>query len=577
MPPSTIRLLASASLALALGAPTSLLAADPVPKGEVLKFTFENSKIFPGTVREYSVYVPKQYDPAKPACVHVNQDGIQNKAPEVFDELIEQKKIPVMIGVFVRPGEVRATSGNALTRFNRSYEYDGLGENYAKFILDELLPEVEKKTTSDGRPIRLSHDGNDRSIGGSSSGAIAAFTVAWERPDAFRRVFSSIGTYVGLRGGNVYPTLIRKVEPKPLRVFLQDGSNDNNIYGGDWWMANQEMERSLTFAGYEVKHAWGEGGHDGRQAGQVFPEAFAWLWEGWPAGPKAGAGSRQLQEIVVPGEGWQLVGEGYKFTEGPAANAKGEVFYNDIPENKTWKVGLDGAVSPYISDSKRANGQSFGPDGRLYSVASGSQQVLAYDADLKPEVIAEGFAGNDIIVRHDGSLYVTNPNAKGDGTDSSRVFYIGPKGDKKIVDTGLRFANGVTVSPDQSLLYVADMRSHWVYSYVIQPDGTLANKQKYYHLHAPDTADDAGADGMRADRDGRLYVATRMGVQVCDQAGRVNVIMPTPNGKSSNLCFGGENFDTLFVTAGDKVFKRKMKAKGVNTFQEPIKPAPPRL
>ena len=569
---TTKRFLASMLLLLV---PTSLQAAEP-PKGEVTKYTFADSKIFPGTTRDYWVYVPKQYDPAKPACVHVNQDGIQNKAPEVFDRLIDEKEIPVIIGVFVQPGVVKPLSPSSLPRYNRSFEYDGLGDAYARFLLEELLPDVEKKTTSDGRAIRLSKDGNDRSIGGSSSGAIAAFTAAWERPDAFRRVFSSIGTYVGLRGGNEYPTLIRKVEPKPLRVFLQDGSKDNNAYGGDWWMANQEMERALTFAGYEVSHAWGEGGHDGRQAGEVFPDAMKWLWKDWPSAPKAGLGSQQLKEILIPGEGWQLVGEGYKFTEGPTANARGEVFFNDIPENKTWKVGLDGSVSPYLSDTKRANGLSIGPDGRLYAVASGSQQIIAYDAELKPQVIADGIAGNDLVVGHDGGIYVTNPPS-GASSDPSRVWYISPKGEKKIVDSGLRYANGVTLSPDQSLLYVADMRSHWVYSYQIQPDGTLKNKQKYYRLHSLATADDSGADGMRADRDGRLYVATRMGVQVCDQAGRVNAIIPTPNGKASNVYFGGENFDTLFVTAGEKVFKRKTKVKGANAYQEPIKPPTPRL
>src|SRR5437773_6510108 len=246
----------------------------PVPKGEVTKYTFDQSKIFPGTVRDYWVYVPKQYDPAKPACVHVNQDGVQFNAPVVFDQLIASKEMPVTIGVFVMHGRVKAAGDQALDRFNRSYEYDGLGDNYARFLLEELLPDVEKKTASDGRPIRLSKDGNDRSIGGSSSGAICAFTAAWERPDAFRRVFSAIGTYVGLRGGNVYPTLIRKFEPKPIRVFLQDRSADQNIYGGDWWMANQEMERSLTFAGYEVNHEWGTLGHEGSHGTKIFPDAM---------------------------------------------------------------------------------------------------------------------------------------------------------------------------------------------------------------------------------------------------------------------------------------------------------------
>jgi gluconolactonase len=544
-----------------------------VPKGEVTRYTFDRSKVFPGTVRDYWVYVPKQYDPAKPACVHVNQDGIQYNAPAVFDELIHKKEMPVTIGVFVAPGRVPAASDKALDRYNRSFEYDGLGGDYARFLLEELLPEVEKKTTADGRAIRLSHDGNDRCIAGGSSGAICAFTAAWERPDAFRRVFSSIGTYVGLRGGNVYPTLIRKFEPKPIRIFLQDGSHDLNIYGGDWWMANQEMERALVFAGYEVKHAWGEGGHDGKQATQVFPDALRWLWKDWPASVKAGAGSRDLQEILVPGEDWKLVGEGYKFTEGTAVNAKGEVFFNDIPNSKTYKIGLDGKVSLFVSDAKNANGQAFGPDGRLYAV-TGMRQVLAYDAAGKAEVVAEGIAGNDIVVRHDGGVYVTHP---GGGREPSLVWYISPKGEKKVVDRGLKFANGVTLSPDQSLLYVADYASHWVYSYQVQADGSLAYKQKYYHLHVPDTADDSGADGMRVDRDGRLYVATRMGIQVCDQAGRVHCIIPTPNGRVANLCFGGEKFDTLFAACGDRVYLRKLKVRGANAFQEPFKPAKPRL
>src|SRR5262249_35081528 len=147
-----------------------------------------------------------------------------------------------------------------------------------------------------------------------------------------------------------------------------------------------------------------------------------------------------------------------------------------------------------------------------------------------------------------------------------------PQGEKRTVDTGLKYANGITLSPDQSLLYVADFGSHWVYSFQTQPDGSLAHKQKYYHLHAPDTADDSGPDGIRVDRDGRLYVATRMGIQVCDQAGRVNCIIPTPNGLVANLCFGGADFQTLFATCGDRVFKRKVKVTGANAYQAPVKP-----
>src|SRR5688572_7956627 len=442
-----------------------------VPQGEVARYSFNQSKIFPGTVRDYWVYVPKQYDPARPPCVYVNQDGIQYKAPEVFDELIAKKEMPVTIGVFVMHGKVPAANPDqALDRFNRSFEYDGLGDNYVRFLLEELLPDVEKKTAADGRPIRLSKSANDRCIGGASSGAICAFTAAWERPDAFSRVFSAIGTYVGLRGGHSYPTLVRKYEPKSIRVFLEDGSNDLNIYGGDWWIANQAMERSLTFAGYEVTHVWGDGGHNSKHATEIFPDAMRWLWKDWPAPVKAGKGSPQLQDILIDGEEWRLVGEGYQFTEGPARNADGGVLFNDIPANKTYVIGSDIKAPILSNDSKRANGMKFGPDGRRYVVATATQQVLAYDADGKESVIADGIAGNDLIVRHDGSIYVTNPDRTG---APGKVWLIAKSGEKKVVDQGLIFPNGICLSPDQTLLYVADARSHWVYSYQIQADGTL--------------------------------------------------------------------------------------------------------
>jgi gluconolactonase len=549
-----------------------------VPKGELLKFTLDRSKIFPGTTRDYWIYVPAQYKPETPACVYVQQDGIRFEAPTVFDNLIHKREMPIVIGVFVTPGVVKAANANiALDRFNRSYEYDGLGDNYVRFLLEELLPEVETKKTSDGRVIKLSHDGKDRAIGGSSSGAIAAFTAAWERPNEFSRVFSAIGTYVDLRGGLHYPTLVRKYEPKRLRIFMQDGSNDNNKYGGDWWMANQTMERALTFAGYEVRHVWGNGGHTGKQATAVFPDAMRWLWQDWPRRVGAAPTNNDtLSAILIPGEDWQLVSEGYTFLEGPAVNAKGEVFFSDVTNSKTYNIARDGRVNQFIADSKKGNGQAFGPDGRLYAVATGEQKVIAYEPDGTAKVIAEGFVGNDIVVAHNGNVYVTNPPADNVNAPSN-VRLIRPNGEKSIVDTGLKYANGITLSPDQTLLYVADYRSHWVYSYLIQPDGTLLYKQRFCWLHVPDTSDQSNADGMRVDRDGRLYVATAMGIQVCDQAGRVQCIIPTPNRRLSNLSFGGEHFDTLFATCGDRVYKRKLKVVGANAWAAPNKPAPPRL
>ncbi len=553
-------------------------ADDPAP-GELLKGKFADSKIFPGTTRDYTVYVPSQYDGKTPACLWVNQDGVQFNAPKVFDKLIASKDMPVTIGVFVTPGVLPAANENALPRYNRSFEYDGLGDGYARFLVDELLPAIEKVKTTDGREIKLSKNPNDRGIGGSSSGAICAFTAAWERPDSFRRVFSAVGTYVGLRGGNEYPTLIRKSEPKPLRVFLEDGEGDLNIYAGDWWMVNQEMERALKFAGYEVEHSWTPvkdqpkdyGKHNGIHATEIFPDAMKWLWKDHgKADIKAGAGSPQMQQVLLPGEGWKLVGDGYKFTEGPIANAKGEVFFTDVPNGKTYKVGSDGKPAVWSEDNGKASGFAFGADGTFYGC--GGFGLVKYDSALKTTKVADGFAGNDFVALNNGTFYATAPAG-----GKNEIYFIDAKGEKKAVDAGIKFPNGITTSPDQTLLYVAESRTHWVYSFQIQADGTLKHKQKYFHLHVPDTADEASADGLKVDRDGRVYVATNTGVQFCDQPGRVNGIIPTPNGKCANIGFGGERFDTLYATCVDKVYARKLKVTGYNQFDKPLTPKKPGL
>jgi gluconolactonase len=547
-----------------------------IPKGELIKLTFDSSKIFPGTTRDYWIYIPAQYKPEQPACIYVNQDGIQWNAPTVFDNLIFSKEMPVTIGIFINPGIVKAKeTANKLSRFNRSFEYDGLGDAYARFLLEEILPAVEKQRTKDGRSIRLSKNGNDRAIGGSSSGAVCAFTVAWERPTEFSKVFSAIGTYIGLRGAERYPTLIRKFEPKPIRIFLQDGSNDLNIYAGDWWMANQTMERALIFSGYDVKHVWGEGQHNGKQGTAVFPDAMRWLWKDWPQRVKSGFTKNQvLTDILIPGEEWQLVGEHYTFTEGAAVNATGQAFFQDIPNAKTYVFDLNGKLSALTLNAKRASGTSFGPDSRRYVIAGATRQVIAYDATGQESVIADSISGNDIVVAHNGNIYVTSP----DGIDKpSRLYLIRPGGKKEVVDEGLKFANGLCFTPDQTQLYVTESATHWVWIYDIEPDGKLAFKQRYGWLHVRDNDENAWSDGLRCDTAGRVYVTTKMGLQILDQAGRVNAIIPIPAGQPSNLCFAGKDFNIMYLTAGDKVYRRKFRTRGANNFEEPYKPGVPKL
>ena len=253
------------------------LPQEGVPRGEVTQHQWE-SKIFPGTVRDYWVYVPKQYDAAKPACVMVFQDGGSYvktngdfRTPIVFDNLIHKKEMPVTIGIFINPGKVPPAEPDQKPRDNRSFEYDSLGDQYARFVLEEILPEV-------GRKYNLTKDPEGRAICGISSGGICAWTAAWERPDAFRKVLSHVGSFTDIRGGHVYPALIRKTEKKPIRVFLQDGANDLDNLHGNWPLANQEMAAALKFAKYDYKFEFGAGAHNGKHGGAILPESLNWLW-----------------------------------------------------------------------------------------------------------------------------------------------------------------------------------------------------------------------------------------------------------------------------------------------------------
>ncbi len=273
-----------------------------VPQGKVTKHTWK-SQIFAGTTRDWWIYVPAQYDGRTPAAVMVFQDGEgcvnptgTIRVPIVFDNLIHRQQMPVTIGIFINPGGIdNAKDVKARGRGNRSFEYDTLSDQYARFLLEEILPEV-------GKTYKLSADPERRAIQGNSSGGICAFTVAWERPDAFRKVVSYIGSFTSIAyrpaangqpmrpGGDLYPTLIRKNPIKPLKIFLQDGSNDLNNSHGSWFLANQQMLSALLWANanadqrktpgarYQLKHEWGDGAHSGKHGGAIFPDVMRWLW-----------------------------------------------------------------------------------------------------------------------------------------------------------------------------------------------------------------------------------------------------------------------------------------------------------
>jgi len=250
-----------------------------VPRGSVTVHPWD-SQIFPGTGQEraYWLYVPAQYKPGRPANVMVFQDGSSYvseegdfRVPTVFDNLIHQGKLPVTIGIFITPGNFPSTGPGKAAVSNRGFEYDSLSDLYTRFLLEEILPAV-------GENYTLTSDPAGRGICGISSGGICAFTVAWHRPDAFRNVLSHVGSFADHRGGHIYPTLIRKTPPKPIRVFLQAGSNDLDIPQGHWPLANLEMAAALNFAGYDYRLDYGDGAHNGQHGGAILPESLIWLF-----------------------------------------------------------------------------------------------------------------------------------------------------------------------------------------------------------------------------------------------------------------------------------------------------------
>ena len=255
-----------------------------VPQGKVIEGNWVSENVFPGTERQYWIYTPAQYDGSKPACLMVFQDGSayvkadgQFRVPVVFDNLIHKKEMPVTIGIFLNPGTIPPAQPGQKGRSNRSFEYDSLGDQYARFLVDEALPGLTTR-----HDLKLTADPEGRATCGISSGGICAFTVAWERPDQFRKVVSHIGSFTNIRGGHGYPAMIRKTEKKPLRIFLQDGSNDLDNLHGNWPLANQQMASSLKFKGYDYQFEMGDGGHSGKHGGMLLPDSLRWLWRDFP-------------------------------------------------------------------------------------------------------------------------------------------------------------------------------------------------------------------------------------------------------------------------------------------------------
>ena len=554
------------------------LVRENVPHGIVEPMPAWESKVFENTVRDWSIYVPAQYEKSKPAALMIFQDGHSYvdvkgrfRVPVVFDNLIASEEMPPTIAVFINPGHDKSKGKpkNAWESSNRGFEYDSLGDRYARFLTEEIIPEVEKQYS-------ISKDPEMRAICGASSGGISSFTVAWERPDAFRKVLSSIGSFTNLRGGNLYPSHIRKTEPKPIRVFLADTSGDLDNPFGNWPLANKLMASSLKYMGYDVRFDWDEGyGHNADHAGSLFPEALKWLWRKEKHQVVLDTkgdlkGDMTMLHLLLPDQPWELVSENLGFADATCPGSDGSFYYSDMKAPAVYKVNVsDGQQSELVKEA--VSGLKFGPHGLLYGCQGAKKRVVSIDPKSgEVNEIATDVTPNDLAVSSDGFIYITE-------TKDQRVTRINIKTHEVTpVDTGITRPNGIALTLDGGTLAVSDSGGENVWTFRVNADGTLNAKMPTMTMRLP--IDPKGnfkfnepppyqsaskGDGMAVDKSGRYYVTSELGVQIFDPTGRLCGVLPKPNASQplTSCTLAGANHEYLYVTNGDKVFRRKLKVE----------------
>jgi gluconolactonase len=556
-----------------------------VPKGTTTKYELAPGKFYPGTPHAYSIYVPAQYDAAKPAPYMVFMDGsgsLNNnvRVPVVFDNLIAKHDLPPLIGIFVDPGVLPASSDQAQSRYERIFEYDSLSDRFSRFLLEELIPEVAKKYT-------LSKDPNDHALSGVSTGAVAALMAAWNRPDQFHRVLSFIGTYVAMKGADAMPALIRKTEPKPIRIFMQDGKNDHVVpsepygtfFAGSWPINNQVMYEALQLAGYDAKLVLGEGGHDMKQGAAIMPDALRWLWRDYPnpivlhdpsGMSQPGWDPRgKVTSMIFLDKPWEQVGGNYGTVSSPVPDKDGNVFFADA--NRIYKSSADGKVS-ILKDTGGASALAAGADGRLYAADIARKRIVSFGASGDEKVVAQSIEASGLATTGNGTIYFADRSHRTLGL-------IDPTGKARVVYDGGEIAvpSSVALSPDQSMLLVTDAQSRFSWSFQIAPDGSLINGEPFYRLEMPESGWTSGVQGVVEDLSGQVYFATPIGIQVCEANGRLAAILnPPQQGPITSLAFAGKDMNWLYVTQGGNVFRRPVKVKGATAWA-PVKPPKPPL
>ena len=589
-----------------------------VPKGTLTKAVLPPGKVYPGVPHDYQVYVSAKIDPAKPAPYMVFLDGNGYagdgmRIPIVLDNLIAKGELPPMAAIFVNPGVLApAKPDTQLARFSRDWEYDDVRPNFSRFLIEELIPEVGKK-------VKLSTNPDDVAIGGTSTGAVGAFMAAWYRPDVFHRVVYFIGTFVDMRGANQVPFWLRKTEPRPIRIFLQDGTADIDSYAGNWPLQNQSMDAAMNFSGYDHKFALYPGeAHSTRLASEVMPDILRWLWRGYPEpitqntpalvpipvgrgggrgpGPAAGAGPgrgpgpvagpgpgrgpgrgpsfrQPAYNVVTPDKQWEAIAGDYTTAAATAANKDGDVFFVDSKTNRLYKVGADGKASVFKQNAGGAKALRGGPDGRVYAIQAAGRRIVSWGADGSEKVVAGNVDGFDLAITSAGDIYYTDPVHKS-------VVLITAKGARKTVYSGggIEAPTALVLTPDQAFLNVVDAKTREPWSFRVAADGNLEHGAPFFRMETSEQNKLDTALQIAVDNSGNMYRGTLMGIEMESASGRMDMMLNPPKYGSvvSHVAFGGADRDWLYAVEDGKLYRRQTKRKG-SVAWEPVKPPQPSL
>jgi sugar lactone lactonase YvrE len=413
--------------------------------------------------------------------------------------------------------------------------------------------------------------------------------AAWNRPDQFHRVLSFIGTYVAMKGADSLPALIRKTEPKPIRIHLQAGKNDHIVptqpygtfYAGSWPINNQVMFEAFESAGYDAKLVIGDEGHNMKQGAAIMPDALRWLWRGYPDPivVKEPAGmSREgwdprgkVYSTVSADKPWEPVGETYRSVASPAPDKDGNVFFADPASNRIYKSDPDGKVTLFKDNASGASALAAGPDGRLYASQPTRKRIVSYGAAGDEKVVAQNTEATAIAITAKAAIYFTDAVHK-------TVGFIDAAGKTRIVYSGGEIAlpTGLTLSPDQAMLLVTDAQGRHSWSFQIALDGSLTNGEPFYRLEMPEAGWMSDVTGVTEDSIGQVYFATAVGIQVCEANGRVaQILNPPERGRITSIAFGGRDLNWLYAAEGGKLFRRPVKVKGVAAWAPEKPPKPP--